>query len=94
MELKIEFIIAVAIGAILLGVMLPPALDALYDTNPADFTHSHSKSLDSNSKPIATDRNTTADSATQAIFKLLPLFTTLAGMGILMAVGLKQLGYI
>lgn len=83
MEMKTIMIsiIAITVGAILLGAMLPTALDSLYGT--ATATNNQAHGFDQNGKTIATDLNVTNDDATIAIWNLLPLFAVLGGMALL-----------
>ena len=71
-------IIAIAIGAILIGAMLPTALDAFYDTNTGFFVYGGGSTG-------------TNDTATVAIFKLLPLFGVLGGLALMVAPVLRRM---
>lgn len=71
-------VIAIAIGAILIASMLPTALDAFYDTNTGWFVYGGTSTG-------------TNDTATVAIFRLLPLFAVIGGMALMLAPALKHL---
>ena len=74
-------VIGLAVGAILLGSMLPTALDSMYGVQTADSNQAHG--FDSKGVAIATDLNVTNDGSTIAIVNLLPLFAVLGGLGVL-----------
>ena len=82
-------VIAIAVGAILLGALLPTALDTLYGTQTATNNQAHG--FDSNGKAIATDLNVTNDDAVIAIYNLFPLFAVLGGMVLLAAFAYKRI---
>jgi hypothetical protein len=93
MDLKIEVIIGLVVGVILIGAMLPTALSGFYNVKSDVADHPY-QGYDVNARPIANDLNVTNNAAVSAIFKLLPLFAVLGGMALIAGVGLKQFGYI
>ena len=83
MELKIGIIIGLLVGSILLAALVPTALNTMYDTNSNTFHFGTEGMYDASGKPIAEDLNGTADTATAAIWNLLPLFGVLAALGVM-----------
>ena len=73
-------IITIAIGAILVASILPTALKSFYAVDSSLFYFGPSGSSNAN------------DTATIAIFKLLPLFTVLGGLALMLAPVIKHLG--
>ena len=71
-------IIAIAVGAILIASMLPTALNAFYDVNTGWFVYGGTSTG-------------TNDTATVAIFNLLPLFAVLGGLALMLAPVVKRL---
>ena len=71
-------IIAITVGAILIASMLPTALDSVYGVNTGWFVYGGS----------STGVN---DSATVAIFNLLPLFAVLGGLALMLAPVVRRL---
>ena len=72
-------IIAIVIGAILVASMLPTALTSFYKVNTGWFVFGGT----------STGSN---DTATVAIFNLLPLFAVLGGLALMIAPVIKRLG--
>ena len=72
-------IIAITVGAILIASMLPTALDSFYNVNTGWFV-------------FGGGSTGTNDSATVAIFNLLPLFAVLGGLALMLAPVVKRLG--
>ena len=70
-------VLAIALGGILVAAMLPTALDSFYDTNVGFFTYGGTSTG-------------TNDTATVAIFKLLPLFAVLGGLMLILAPALRR----
>ena len=70
-------VLAIALGCILVAAMLPTALDSFYDTNVGWFVYGGTSSG-------------TNDTATVAIFKLLPLFAVLGGLMLILAPALRR----
>ena len=83
MEMKniITVVIALAVGAILLGAILPTALSSLYKVQTYDANQLYG--YDGAGKAITTDLNVSNDGPSIAIFNLFPLFAVLGGMAIL-----------
>ena len=71
-------VLAIALGGILVAAMLPTALDSFYDTNVGWFVYGGTSSG-------------TNDTATVAIFKLLPLFAVLGGLMLILAPALRRI---
>ena len=71
-------IIAITVGAILIASMLPTALDSFYGVNTGWFVYGGS----------STGVN---DTATVAIFNLLPLFAVLGGLALMLTPVVKRL---
>ena len=86
-------VIVIGVAAILFATLLPSALSAFYKQDTNAYAHMYDISKDANGKTIAANLNY-SDTATTAIWKLLPLFATLGGMAVLVGVGLKEYGYI
>lgn len=81
MDLKIGVLIGLVVGAILIAALLPTALDALYDqSDGAKFKWDNG---------LATGG--TNDTATLAIFRLLPLFAVIGALAVMIGVVLKEL---
>ena len=72
-------IIAITVGAILIASMLPTALDSFYSVNTGWFVYGGSSTG-------------TNDTATVAIFNLLPLFAVLGGLALMLAPVVRRLG--
>ena len=72
-------IIAITVGAILIASMLPTALDSFYGVNTGWFVYGGTSTG-------------TNDTATVAIFNLLPLFAVLGGLALMLAPVVKRLG--
>ena len=72
-------IIAITVGAILIASMLPTALNSFYDVNTGWFVYGGA----------STGVN---DTATVAIFNLLPLFAVLGGLALMIAPVIRRLG--
>ena len=70
-------VLAIALGGILVAAMLPTALDSFYDTNVGWFVYGGTSTG-------------TNDTATVAIFKLLPLFAVLGGLMLILAPALRR----
>ena len=71
-------IIAITVGAILIASMLPTALDSFYNVNTGWFV-------------FGGGSTGTNDTATVAIFNLLPLFAVLGGLALMLAPVVKRL---
>ena len=84
MELKLGLVIALVVGSILLAALIPTALDTLYD-QATDTSFRWDNGVEGGSAGAN-------DTATFAIFKLLPLFAVIGGMAILGGVALKEMG--
>ena len=72
-------IIAIVIGAILVASMLPTALTSFYKVNTGWFVYGGGSTG-------------TNDTATVAIFNLLPLFAVLRGLALMIAPVIKHFG--
>ena len=85
-------VIGLAIGAILLASILPTAMQGFYNVKSNKAGHVYGR--DASGSAIVTDLNITDDTATSAIFQLLPLFAVLGALVTLMAIALKDSGFI
>ena len=94
MDLKITVIIGLIIAIVLLGAMLPSTLTGFYKTSSDTFRPGYTGSTDVNGKTIAANVNISVDTATAAIWNLLPLFTVLAGLTLMVGIALKEFGYL
>ena len=72
-------IIAITVGAILIASMLTTALHSFYDVNTGFFVYGGT----------STSAN---DTATVAIFNLLPLFAVLGGLALMLSPVIKRIG--
>ena len=80
MDLRIGAVIGIVITAILLAALLPTATSSFYKGQQKG---QYIQGYDGNGKAITTDLNVTADTATYSILTLLPLFTVLGGLAIM-----------
>ena len=96
-EDRIMTVVALVICAILLAALLPSAINLLnQQLTGKDWGAGYGATdqLDVNGKVIALNLNGTDDTASVAIVRLFPLFTVLGGMGLLVGLVAKKLGYI
>ena len=90
MDLKIGPILSLVIVAMLLAAIIPSILSMLYTTK--SDTTSKAYGYDRNWSAITTDLNVTNDAAVQTIWRVLPIFFVIGGLGIIYA--LIRLGYL
>ena len=72
-------VIAITVGAILIASMLPTALSSFYKVNTGWFVYGGASTG-------------TNDTATVAIFNLLPLFAVLGGLALMIAPVIRRFG--
>ena len=94
MDLKMGVLIGLIVGGVLLAAMVPTALSALYKTSSDTFRPGYTGSTDVNGKAIAANVNISVDTATAAMWNIMPLFTALAALALLLGFGLKEFGYL
>ena len=90
MDLKIGPILALVVAAMLLASLIPSILSMMYNIKTDTTNKEYGK--DRNWSAIATDLNATNSASVDTIWKILPLFVVIGGLGILFA--LIRLGYL